>query len=590
VMFHATYSEPQASNIITVFENNIVLKNQYLIQVEDGYPIDDVVHAILTYFNTYASERLVMCLDIANLPSNNVVQNDIVQARQLTLVFPTLFFFVAVLVILTTLSQIILKERTQIGTMKALGLRKREIIFHYMSLAIVLCLIGIAVGFILGPFLIPAIMNHKYALLYSLPPLVYSFPFWPALGCAALLLFLASLVCYLVARKEVELTPAGSMRPATPKAHKELLLEKITKKKDGDMSVKMALRNIRVNFAKSLMVIVGVMGCTSLLVCGFGIDNTLDHGVEVDMTEFYASDMIARYYADSPSLKTTLEAVDGVATVEEFSLFPATISGEKTISGRIYLLQEDSAFYKVDFDPTKLVLSKKVATDIGAKVGDEITFTSLGNSYAATVGLIHETFYTHGIFAAKSLFPTLSDTPTNAWIDAEAGVSADTAKATILNEVSSISAVVTRDEQAQRISDVLSSVHLMTLNIKIFAVLLAVVVLYNLAMLNFKERYRDIATLRVLGFTRKEIGKSLVIEIMLLTVFGGILGLFLGLPTEIMVLTTNEGPLVAFLYFIQPLSYLWAIFITLGTGFAINLFLGSLTNRVPMVESLKSIE
>lgn len=590
VMVNATYSEPQASNIIDVFENNIVLKNQYLIQVEDGYPIENVVNAILTYFNTYASDRLVMCLDIANLPSNSVVQNDIVQAQKLTLVFPTLFFLVAVLVILTTLSQIILKERTQIGTMKALGLRKREIIFHYMSVAIVLCLIGIAIGFILGPFLIPAIMNHKYALLYSLPALIYSFPFWPALACAVLLLLLASLVCYLVARKEVDLMPAGSMRPATPKIPKELILEKITKKKDGDMSVKMALRNIRVNFAKSLMVVVGVMGCTSLLVCGFGIDNTLDHGVEVDMTEFYASDMIARYYADSPSLKTELESVDGVAAVEEFSLFPATISGEKTISGRIYLIQEESAFYHVAFDPTKLVLSKKVATDIGAKLGDEISFTVLGNSYVATVGLIHETFYTHGIFAAKSLFPTLADTPTHAWINATEGVSADTAKATILNDVTSVSAVVTRDEQAKRINDMLSSVHLMTLNIKIFAVLLAIVVLYNLAMLNFKERYRDIATLRVLGFTRKEIGKSLVIEIMLLTIFGGILGLFLGLPMEILVLTTNETPLVAFLYFIKPLSYLWALFITLGTGFAINLFLGSLTNRVPMVESLKSIE
>jgi len=590
VMVNNTYAEPEASNIIDVFEHGVILKNQYLIQVEDDYPVETVVSDILTYFNTYASHRLVMCLDIANLPSNNVAQNDIVQAQELTLVFPTLFFLVAVLVILTTLSQIILKERTQIGTMKAIGLRKREIIFHYMSLAIVLCLIGTALGFIAGPFLIPAIMSRKYALLYSLPAMVYTFPVWAAIGCAMFLLGLASLVCYLVARQEVRLTPAGSMRAATPKAQKEILFEKIVKKNDGDMSLKMALRNIRINYAKSLMVIVGVMGCTSLLVCGFGIDDTLDHGIEVDMTEIYASDMIARYYADSPSLKTELEAVDGVKTVEEFSLFPATISLDKTISGKIYLVNEDTAFYQVPLDPNTLVLSKKVANDIGAKVGDQITFTVLGTNYVETVGLIHETFFTHGIFAASSLFPSLSATPTHAWINRDEGVTTDAVKVSVLSSVSGVSAIITHDEQAQRINDMLSSIHLMTLNIKIFAVLLAVVVLYNLAMLNFKERYRDIATLRVLGFTRNEIAKSLVIEIMLLTVVGVFFGLFLGLPTEILVLITNETPMVAFLYLIRPISYLWSILITFGAAFAINLFLSSLTDRVPMVESLKSIE
>jgi len=590
VMVNAKYSEPEASNIIDLFEHGITLKNQYLIKVEDGYPIETVVKDILAYFNTYASERLIMCLDIANLPSNSVVQNDIFQARELTLVFPTLFFLVAVLVILTTLSQIILKERTQIGTMKAIGLRKREIVFHYMSLAIVLCLFGIVMGFIAGPFLIPAIMSRKYALLYSLPAMVYTFPLWAAIGCAVFLLVLASLVCYFVVRKEVQLTPAGSMRPATPKAQKEVFFEKMIKQKNNNMSVKMALRNIRVNYAKSLMVIVGVMGCTSLLVCGFGIDDTLNHGIEVDMTEIYDSDMIVRFYADSPSLKTELEAVDGVKTVEEFSLFPATISLDKTISGKIYLMNEDTAFYQVPLDPMTVVLSRKVATDIGAKVGDEISFTVLGMNYVETVGLIHDSFFTHGIFAARSLFPSLSATPTHAWINNDEGAATDTVKASILSQVSAVSAIITHDEQAQRINDMLSSILLMTLNIKIFAVLLAIIVLYNLAMLNFKERYRDIATLRVLGFTRTEIAKSLVIEIMFLTIVGVFFGLFLGLPTEILVLVTNETPLVTFLYFIRPISYVWSILITLGTALAINLFLSSLTDRVPMVECLKSIE
>lgn len=589
-MVNANYSSAVAPALISGFENSYVLTNQYLMQVSDEGQIKTVVESVNSYFGNFGDNRLVMCLDINNLPSNNVVQNDIVQAEKLTIVFPTIFFLVAVLVILTTLSQIILKERIQIGTMKALGLRKREIISHYLSLDMTVVSIGIVLGCIVGPLLLPFIMNQKYKILYSLPALGYSFPVWPAVGCALLLLLLSAIVCYLVIRKEINLTPAGSMRPAAPKAQKKLMIERIATREKGDMSVKMALRNIRVNLAKSMMVVIGVMGCTALLVCGFGIDDTLNHGVDVDMSEFYAADMIASYSSGNASLKSQIEAIPGVARAEEFSAYPATLAGVKTATSHVYVINDDSSFYDVPCPDGQIIISAKTADEIKAQAGDEITFTVLGANYSGTIGVVHESFYTHGIFVRKSLYPDLADSATNAWIDVQTGYAVEDVKADVIEGVLGVSSMTTREAMLSKINNILSGIHLMTLTVKVFAILLAVVVLYNLAMLNYKERYRDIATLRVLGFTRFEIAKSLIIEVMLLTVAGAFFGIFLGKPLEILVLSINKTPLVAFLYTVYPLSYVFAIALTLVTALMINIWLGSLTNRVPMVESLKSIE
>jgi len=141
-----------------------------------------------------------------------------------------------------------------------------------------------------------------------------------------------------------------------------------------------------------------------------------------------------------------------------------------------------------------------------------------------------------------------------------------------------------------RADEVLSSIRVMTMTIRIFAILLAVVVLYNLALLNFKERTKDIATLKVLGFSRFEIASSFIIEIIALTFFGSLIGLTLGYPLLYAVLSINETPLICYIYHIASNSYLYTVLLTCGTSFAINLFFAFLTNKVRMVESLKSVE
>ena len=218
----------------------------------------------------------------------------------------------------------------------------------------------------------------------------------------------------------------------------------------------------------------------------------------------------------------------------------------------------------------------------------------LGKQYEAEVGVLFEAFYVHGIYVnyENPMYAELGTSMSNAWIKVASGYDANSVIQSLANdEYSSIvSRVQTYDDLRSTITNILSSILVMTNTVKIFAILLAVIVLYNLAILNYRERMRDIATLKVLGFSRFEIAKSLIIEIMALTIVGVALGLALGMPMEILVLMTNETPVVDFLYVVWPLTYVIATLITLGTALIVNLYLTNMTNKIPMVESLKSVE
>ena len=165
------------TNIFDTVVDNICTSfkvNQYISKVGNGVNAADSINKINKYYNSKTSNNLLMCNGIDNLPSNVAVQSDIVQARQLAYIFPIVFFLVAILVVLTTLSQIILKDRIQIGTMKALGISKARITIHYLNLIMIVVGIGVAIGIVLGPFILPGVMNQKYAILYSLPAMNYT--------------------------------------------------------------------------------------------------------------------------------------------------------------------------------------------------------------------------------------------------------------------------------------------------------------------------------------------------------------------------------------------------------------------------------
>lgn len=573
-----------------IYITSFTQPNQYVAKIDSDYDVDKVRNAIELYFQDKVNNNLLMCNTLETLASNMTVQSDIVQASQLAYIFPIIFFLVAILVVLTTISQIIIKDRIQIGTLKALGISTSIIVLHYMMLAIYIVLIGIVLGIIIGPFVLPFIMNQKYAILYSLPPMQYTIAYVEAIVSTLVVLAMTALVTFSVTFKEAKLLPSEGMRPKQIKKLKTSKRDILANPKV--LPFKMAYRNIKLTWSKSLMVVIGVAGCTALLVCGFGIEDTLNNGIDTDIRHFFGADGYVTY-SSTESKYEEIMGIEGVTYAEEYTSLPTTIIYQNS-SYQTYVnaYVDDSQFVNIGYEiKDKVVVSNKIANALNLKIGDKITFTSLGMTFEGEIGFVLESFYMHGIFlnSAYHNYNLLTDVKTSAWVFISPQANQNEVLSSI-NDIVGISSVRSKQEGIDLINSYMSSITLMTLAVRVFAILLAVVVLYNLSLLNYYERLRDIATLKVLGFSLLEIAESLIIESMTLTLVGVVVGLFFGLPMEILVLIVNLTPLVEFLYVVYPLSYVLSFILTIGTAFIVNLFLTNKIKKIKMVESLKSIE
>ncbi|MCD8204897.1 MAG: ABC transporter permease [Coprobacillus sp.] len=582
-------------NVIVSLINSTDFSNQFVIKAGENTNVKALESQINSYYSSKEENNLVYLYDLDSAVFNSIVQADIQQAWALSYVFPAIFFLVAVLVILTTISQLIIKERMEIGTLKAIGVNKNQILSQYMALMFVLVGIGFVIGAILGPIILPMIMGIKYNILYSLPPFRFVFPWLYFVIALVALMALTALVVWLACRKEMKLMPVSSMRPPQIKALKP-------KKDEGNhrfearfIYIKMALRNIRLSPAKSVMVVLGILGCTMLLVSGYGIDDTIDYSVDYDLANFYAADITLHYNTGSTSMASELEQFEEIEYFEEQRTETSTVTNQRNgiqYETYIYIVSESPTLINIDFDADYLCVSQKVANEANVKIGDELTFEIMGKEYSGVVGQIYDTFVYHGVFASSTneAYKELYETKTTAFISVADGVDHDEFGTRLLSEVSEAASYTTHEWTVDYINSIVSSVDTMTLSIKIFAILLAVVVLFNLTYLNFKERTRQIATLKVVGFSRANIGKTLVYESMILVVIGAVLGLLLGFPLEILILFINRNAIVEFLYVCTWQTYLISFLITTLVALAINLLLTLRIKNVKMVESLKSIE
>ena len=587
---------------VQMFEN---VYNQLIIQVGQGKDVSKVIEKIKNYYLTsYPDEDKVLgIMDASTYPSNAIIQNDIVQSRNLTYCFPIIFFVVAILVVLTTITQMMLKQRIQIGTMKALGITRGTILGYYLLYMNIVGFLGVLLGSIFGPILLPIVMNIKYDILYSLPALGYSFPIVSILASLLGVALCVSLITYLVIRNELSYVPAESMRGKSPSLK---FKEKKGKDKVKNVSLMMALRNIRVHMSRSIMVIVGVMGCTGLLVAGFGIEDVINYGKDNDLSAYLDCDYVLTYSVGTErnSMIDKVLSIDGVSNCEEYSQLTSTVTfNNKNADIPIFYFSYKAENFKFDddyedghWDLNSVALSQRKADELGVKVGDKIDFICGGVKYSdMKVDKIFYTFANNSLFVYQETLPELSKTSLNAWVNLKTDSKGNAIRdkeeiRKDLLALDGVSSLVSREDNAKRISSYMTSIRSMTNTIKFFAILLAVVVLINLAILNFEERSRDIATLRVLGFSRFEISRSLVYEVMILTIIGALLGLLLGYPLEYLVLSTNITPLISWIYIIYWYSFVIGFLLSVVTAFVVNIIISNRVNKVLMAESLKSVE
>lgn len=567
-----------ASYITKDFIKNTIpnLYNEYLLKTSD-------ISIILDYINN--NFNVLYALDRANLPTNLTIEADVIQAKQLIYIFPIIFYLVALLIILTSISELIDKEQKNIGLLKALGYSNLEILLHYTNIFIILCIIGGILGIMIGPIIIPKVMDQKYNILYQLPNINTPFfrPFY--LVSVIILIFIVYLTAIFALSSILKKVPASSLRGDNSYQMKPTLFDYLKLKKDKFLTLRMALRNMKRKISRTFMVIFGVMGCSALLLCGFGIEDTLDNSIntEIELIPFDISLNYLNEVAESKILEN-----DNVLEIDSYSKCDINIIKDKMISSYLYILPEQSHIFVPKYDKDSCLISSKVAKSINAKEGDIISFIYNGKSYEVVITNIIDISFSQGIFISRAR--NLLDLDyTNAWIRTiDNTKNEQTLKE--LEENSDIYFGQTINELKEVAEEKLSSVRIMTNTIKIFAILLAIVVLYNLALLNFKERIKDIATLKVLGFNNKEIAGSFLLEILILTIISSILGLFLGYPLMYGVLVINENPLLSYIYHINIDSYLITLLLTGGFGVLINLLMSTFINKVKMVESLKAVD
>ncbi len=561
------------------------LRTQAVLKAESPAAVKEEIRA--HFAEKGGASNLVSVFDHGTMEAVVTIDSEVDQSLNMLYVFPVIFFFVSLLVVTSSVSRLILRERIQIGTLKALGIKNGRIIVHYATLSAVVALVGCLVGAALGPLIVPTVMNIKYGIVFSMPMLsgtAFSF------GWTAATLAVVSGASFAIgaaaSRSVVCGQPAECMRPKPIAYHPRVG----GKSKGIDprrmLSFRMALRNLRINIWRPALTVLGIAGCSALLLTSFGIGDTLDASVQNDFGNLFTFDVIAPY---TSVVEARLGEMDGddAFGVEKKEIVETYVSvaehGGVSKDVTVYLLPADCEMSSVLTGEN--ALSRSVAEELGVEVGDTVLFTAGGDVCEITVRSIVETAAWNGFFTRERPFAAQANAQ-NVWIK----TSRPDAVRDALNEAAGMTVAKTMEDRLDEIGSVISSTSTMKYTLMAFAVLLSVVVLYNLSLLNVRERARDMATMKVLGFTHFKIALSLVFEIMILTCVGTALGCACGLPLLTLVMKINKVSVINFLVALRPVSYLYAILLSAGTSAVIYALFGVVISRISMTESLKSVE
>lgn len=563
------------------FELSQVPYNQILLTSDD----EETLAKVNSYYEN-SETNLFYTLDRDSVESVVLLSSEITQSRRMIYVFPVIFLIVSILVILTTIDQLILQEKQKIGTLKSLGVPDRKILRHYSKFGAILCMIGALFGIVLGVLIIPRIMFIKYNLVYSIPSDYVSLkvPFlWLALVLVGIILlgYLVSLLtCYKILHKK----PIECLRYDVGAKSSKFSKNK-GKFKKVPLSIKMATRNIKLKPARTLMATLGIAGCVALLLCGFGIGNTLSHSVNNDYGKVFKFDVSTTFASEN--FEENLTQMQGLNSYELYERYYAEASFENKIKNvTVYSIEPNSKFTDFHLESGEAFVSKSVADSFGLKVGQEIEMSVGGVSERVTVSVIGETSVMNGIYVAKPLpFSSVYET-SSAWISCE-----DPNEAVkFINSINGTNSAKTMQDLIDSANSKISSINLMTNTLEFFAIMLAVIVLLNLIFLILKERTRELATLKVLGKDMINITLSIYFEVLFMVIIGLIFGMALGYPLLVLVLMVNKVEVVNFLYHINILSYFLTVLIVLLTQILMTAFSYIKVKKINMIESLKSVE
>ena len=528
-------------------------------------------------------------------------------------VFPVIFFLVAALACLTTMTRMVEDQRTEIGALKAMGFSRLSISKKYIGYAFWASLLGGLVGLAVGCTLVPAVIANAFQIMYNVPSL--EFKLQPAVCVIAVL---AAVACTTGAALWACLstlidTPANLMRPKAPKAGKRVFLEYIKPVwKRLSFTWKVTMRNLFRYQRRFWMTVIGIGGCTALIVTGFGLHDSIFAILDKQFDEIslydatasltdegsQAPEEVLAYLDQSPAVDRALlcyqSAADVSASGAAYSAYLLAVDDPAQLEQFIHLRHRQSSD-PVDFTDGGVVITEKLAELLEVSVGDTVTLDNGDDRVEAAVTDVVENYVYHYVYLTDGCYEALFGQPPEdntvlvAYADGIGQAQSDQVSADLMamDQVASYSYIATiRDS----FTDSMNAINYAVVIIILAAAALAFVVLYNLTNINITERTRELATLKVLGFYDRETTAYVYRENVFLTLFGIVLGLVLGRFLHAWMVVTVEVDLVMFGRTAPFYAYLLAAALTVVFSVVVNIAAHFRLKKVDMVESLKTVE
>lgn len=557
----------------------------------------------INHADTYVLDRDTNAGYVCFESDTNVVQS-------VASVFPVFFFLVAALVCLTTMTRMIADQRTQIGIMKALGYSSGAIMGKYMFYSGSATVLGSIFGIAAGSFAFPAIVWFGYGLIYNLSGLTFTMN-WPlALGITAANLLVTLLVTWYCCAKELKCAPADLIRPKAPEAGKRILLERIpTVWNDMSFMQKVSARNIMRYKKRIFMMLLGIGGCTALVLTALGLNDTIQNVVmrQYDDIILYDYEITMAYDMNEEEQEIFFsDAGDDIKDAVFLYRGLAEVSGGDAIKNATLTVTDGKKLCKYidlsyDGEPIdypgrgEAAINYNLARQLGGiEVGDEIKLTtSEKKELTVTVSALFDNYVDSFVFISpETCEEQLGEVPEykSALANAPDGADINRCAEALTHDVDGVRGVTLSVDTKARMSSMMDGLLVVVAAIILCAGLLAFIVLYNLTNINISERIREIATLKVLGFYPNEAAHYVFRENLILTGAGAVFGLGLGVALHAFVMNAIKVDMMYFKPHISFLSFAVSIAITFVFAMIVNAIMRRRIDNIDMAGALKSIE
>lgn len=543
-------------------------------------------------------------LDRNSNPGFYQYDQDTERIKNVGKLFPLVFFVVAILICLTSMTRMVEEERGQIGTLKALGYDNVQIASKYVIYALLATIIGSIIGVLIGFRILPSIIFNMYSMMYNVGKIIIEFNWYYALTGTLIAIFCTVAATLFACYRELKESPAALMRPKSPKAGKRVLLERIKFIWNRlSFTRKVTVRNVFRYKKRFLMTIVGIAGCTGLIIAGFGLRDGITSIVSGQYEKVFNYQIEVTFKPDV-TLNEKNNEVERIKRIDKIN--DVLIANKESVEiknkntnqsiqlivpfsspdGFIFLKNRTSGEeYKLN---NNIVVSEKLSKLLNLKKGDKLRLKT-DKEYIATIGGITENYFLHYIYMDKKLYDssyynTLFIKTDNLTDEEEKVLATEIKKNDTISNISFTSS--TRNV----FDSTMKNFGLVAIVLIVSAGLLAFVVLYNLANVNISERIRELATIKVLGFYDREVYNYVGRETTILTGIGMFFGILIGKALTVFILKTCELDQIMFGTTIKIQSYIYSLLLTVVFTLLVNITTYFALKKVDMIESLKSIE